>query len=122
MASLKGWSRKGKLGGCGATLIASRWAVTAAHCIHPKRPILSLVLGEHDIFDSGELDNNRLVLNRFIETIPHGIVVCSLKLTIYTTQQKVNRPEHLKNCDIFSPGGACTARGSRSGVGEYVSQ
>ena len=23
---------------------------------------------------------------------------------------------------LFSPGGACTARGSRSGVGEYVSK
>ena len=28
----------------------------------------------------------------------------------------------LKNSDIFSPGGAWTARGSRSGVGEYVSK
>ena len=25
-------------------------------------------------------------------------------------------------CLLFSPGGACTARGSRSGVGEYVSE
>ena len=33
-------------GGCGATLVAAEWAVTAAHC---GTDITHIVLGEHDL-------------------------------------------------------------------------
>ena len=33
-------------GGCGATLVAAEWAVTAAHC---GTGITHIVLGEHDL-------------------------------------------------------------------------
>jgi len=61
IAALKYWGDGEKsLGGCGATLIASRWAITAAHCMHsPTHPPLSIVLGQHNITDSGDLDKNR---------------------------------------------------------------
>ena len=55
-------------GGCAATLIASRWAITAGHCNYlykdpPGRyihdPIISIVLGEHDINSIDANDTNR---------------------------------------------------------------
>ena len=67
------WSsrpRPKKYGGCGATLIASRWAITAGHCNYlykdpPGRyiddPIISIVLGEHDINTIDALDTNRFL-------------------------------------------------------------
>ena len=48
-------------GGCGATLIASNWAITAAHCvIKNTKDSLSLVLGEFNISSSSdEYDGKR---------------------------------------------------------------
>jgi len=47
-------------GRCAATLIASRWAVTAAHCSIAGEKIVSIVLGEHDISTAASPeDNNR---------------------------------------------------------------
>ena len=51
-------------GGCAATLIASNWAITAAHCIAQSgstmKDDLSLVLGEFDLSSSSDSnDGNR---------------------------------------------------------------
>ena len=54
MAAVK-FTSNGRVGGCGATLIGSSWAVTAAHC----GTIHSIVLGEHDISGVDSLDTNR---------------------------------------------------------------
>ena len=47
-------------GGCAATLVATNWAITAAHCItetnSTTKDNLSLVLGEFDL--SGSSDSN----------------------------------------------------------------
>ena len=51
---------------CGATVIASRWAVTATHCLKDKpngnwqveTGKFFIVLGEHDVSDDNSLDNN----------------------------------------------------------------
>ena len=57
-------------GGCAATLIASRWAITSGHCNYeykdpPGRfiydPIRYIVLGEHDINTIDALDTNRFL-------------------------------------------------------------
>ena len=52
-------------GGCAATLVASNWAITAAHCVvdsgFTTKDDLSLVLGEFDISTSSDSnDGNRL--------------------------------------------------------------
>jgi len=44
------------LGGCSATLVSSKWAITAAHCIFSSGPT-SLVLGEHDLSSSNDADD-----------------------------------------------------------------
>merc|ERR1711990_560328 len=49
-------SYDGNLGGCSATLISSKWAVTAAHCIFSGGPT-SLVLGEHDLSSTNDADD-----------------------------------------------------------------
>ena len=51
--------------GCAATLVASNWAITAAHCVvdsgFTTKDDLSLVLGEFDISTSSDSnDGNRL--------------------------------------------------------------
>ena len=51
-------------GGCAATLVASNWAITAAHCITESgsfaKDSLSLVLGEFDLSSSTDSnDGNR---------------------------------------------------------------
>merc|ERR1711936_759165 len=52
-------SYSGDLGGCSATLVSSKWAITAAHCIGFGGPT-SLVLGEHDLSSSNDAeDTNR---------------------------------------------------------------
>merc|ERR1719435_331589 len=53
------------LGGCGATLIASRWAITAAHCAgNPRHHIIYIVLGQYDIRNSSRdvFDVNRKIV------------------------------------------------------------
>ena len=66
MAIIFGSTHGSDPGGCGASLIASNWAITAAHCvIHDEFPpftkeSLSLVLGEFDISSStDEYDGKR---------------------------------------------------------------
>jgi len=52
-------SYSGDLGGCSGTLVSSKWAITAAHCIGFGGPT-SLVLGEHDLSSSNDAeDTNR---------------------------------------------------------------
>ena len=62
-------------GGCAATLIASNWAVTAAHCIPTlsflAKWTMSIVLGEHDISGIDESDigirkNVKLAINPIV--------------------------------------------------------
>jgi len=52
-------SPNGQLAYCSGTLVSSKWAITAAHCIVGSGPT-SLVLGEHDITSSNDAeDTNR---------------------------------------------------------------
>merc|ERR1712088_1058789 len=62
-------SYNGDIGGCSGTLISSKWAITAAHCIVSTGPT-SLVLGEHDLSSSNDaFDTNRKEVS--VTTIVH---------------------------------------------------
>merc|ERR1719376_183146 len=55
---------------CGATLIASRWAITAAHCT-TVGTIAGVVLGEHDISTSMDAQDGNRKAVVVEEVIPH---------------------------------------------------
>ena len=49
-------------GGCAATLVATNWAITAAHCITEfgfTKNNLSLVLGEFDLSSSSDSNDGK---------------------------------------------------------------
>merc|ERR1711936_1413450 len=63
-------------GGCGATLVASNWAITAAHCVvdsgFTTKDDLSLVLGEFDLSSSTDSnDGNRKNVMLALDPIVH---------------------------------------------------
>lgn len=63
-------------GGCAATLVASKWAITAAHCITESgsfsKDSLSLVLGEFDLSSSSDSnDGNRKNVKLALDPIVH---------------------------------------------------
>jgi len=54
--------RTGDWAGCGASLIASKWVLTAAHCLDTAtNNNLAVIIGDHDLNDAG--DANRIVVN-----------------------------------------------------------
>jgi len=60
-------------GGCGATLIANNWAVTASHCFFNRmgelvvtKDSMSLVLGVHDITDPTETNRQVLTIDEIV--------------------------------------------------------
>ena len=63
IAVVDAWNFPG-LGGCAATLIASRWAITAAHCAgNPRHHIKSIVFGQYNITNSS---TDAFDVNRFV--------------------------------------------------------
>merc|ERR1711994_153921 len=95
-----------KIGGCGATLISSRWAITAAHCVNPTRPITSIVLGEHDITGVDSLDINRLDVG-VSAMIPHpdynNPLSMSHDIALLLLSESVDLTVHTPAC-LPSPG------------------
>merc|ERR1712116_86169 len=64
-------------GGCAATLVATDWAITAAHCVvdsgFTTKDSLSLVLGEFDLSSSTDSnDGNRKNVMLALDPIVHG--------------------------------------------------
>merc|ERR1712116_31334 len=89
-------------GGCAATLIATNWAITAAHCITESgfttKDSLSLVLGEFDLSSSSDSNDGKrknvmlaldpIVHESYKSPSPDSNDIALLKLAEY-------QPEHL---------------------------
>jgi len=113
------------LGGCSATLIASRWALTAAQCAgNPQKHFVSIVLGQYDIRNTSRdvFDVNRkivkverAIIHDVTQNIPYSNDLALLKLA-----EEVDLSVHTPVC-LPAPGRDYTGHiGSTYGWGRTV--
>ena len=87
---------------CTATLIASNWALTAAHCDEPDpvtkryQPLRNIVLGVHDISKLRSKDEDIPGTHRFVKyhVHPFNFFVGKLNLNLNWNVNKVQKTEH----------------------------
>ena len=87
---------------CTATLIASNWALTAAHCDEPNpvtkhyQPLRSIVLGVHDISKLRLKNEDIPGTHRFVlyHIRPFNIFVAKLSINLNLNFNKVQEAEH----------------------------
>ena len=84
---------------CGASLISSRWLVTAAHCVGSSPSAYSVILGAHDIKTQAQGAPKRYSASRIVihpdwrysssQAFPNDIALIYTSTTVDTTSQYV---------------------------------